>query len=204
MPLCANCERLYIPIVSSGQASEGFQLAPNIRALRLSAKTCQLCNLFCQSLESIKPKGIQNGVIQLFSWGSNSQGDPIGLSRMVVQVGDIVGRFVDVFTDPGRYFPFLSTQSGKHSQAVMLRNLASLLVGNSLQSMTSISTNNGFPTASRIITIVPTTHQSTFPSVSWKLQHQIALILFALFHKYSWMVILQHSVTAGVRLHLDW
>lgn len=103
MPLCANCERLYIPIVSSGQAFEGSELAPNIHALQLSAKTCQLCNLFCHSLESVKLKGIKNGALKLFSWGSDAQGDPIGLSRIFVRIGDHVGRFVDVFTEPGNH-----------------------------------------------------------------------------------------------------
>lgn len=108
MPLCANCERLYIPMVSSGQAFEGSELAPNIHALQLSAKTCQLCNLFCHSLESVKLKGIKNGALKLFSWGSDAQGDPIGLSRIFVRIGDHVGRFVDVFTEPGKFLLLLS------------------------------------------------------------------------------------------------
>ena len=103
MPLCANCEKLQVPIVSSGQVSEGSELAPNIRALRLAAKTCQLCNLFCHSLENLKLKGLKNGAIKLFSWSSDLQGDPTGLSRMFVRVGDHVGRFVDVFTEPGKF-----------------------------------------------------------------------------------------------------
>jgi hypothetical protein len=106
MVLCYNCEKLQFPIVASGQSSEGSRLSANLQSLKKSAKNCDLCNLFLTALASIRTKGIKNGVIKLHTWASTAQGDPIGMSRVFVKVGDTTGRFIDVFAEQGMSFNF--------------------------------------------------------------------------------------------------
>jgi|SRR6266536_2466881 len=104
MVLCNICEKLEFPIVSSGQSSEGVRLFATLQALTRSAKTCDLCNLFLSALADVRRKGIKKGAIQLHTWASNAQGNPIGMSRVFVKIGDVVGRFVDVFAEQGMTF----------------------------------------------------------------------------------------------------
>lgn len=103
MPLCHHCAKLYLPFISNGLASGGYQLASNLRALTVSANTCPLCSLFVNSVESVRVKGIRKGAIKIFTWSSNGQADPVGVSRVFVRVGDTVGRFVDVYIVDGMY-----------------------------------------------------------------------------------------------------
>jgi hypothetical protein len=106
MVLCYVCEKLHFPIVSDGQSSESVRLFPTLRALKTSAKNCDLCNLFYSALADVRTKGIKNGTIQLHAWGSDAQGDPIGMSRVFVKIGDTIGRFIDVFAEQGITFDF--------------------------------------------------------------------------------------------------
>jgi len=100
--LCQICEKLQFPIVSSGQSSEGVRLFASLQALKNSAKTCSLCSLFLSALATVRIKGIKNGTIHLHTWASDAQGDPIGMSRVFVKVGESVGRYVDVFAEEGK------------------------------------------------------------------------------------------------------
>lgn len=106
MALCHICEKLQLSIVSSGQSSEGVRLFATLQALKKSAKTCNLCNLFLSALSNVRIKGIKNGSIQLHTWASDAQGDPIGMSRVFVKIGNSVGRFIDVFAEQGTTFVF--------------------------------------------------------------------------------------------------
>jgi hypothetical protein len=104
MVLCYTCERLEFPIVSSGQSLESVRLSSKLESLKSSAKTCELCNLFCSALADVRVKGIKNDAIRLHVWASGAQGDPVGMSRVFVKIGDSVGRFVDVFAEQGMTF----------------------------------------------------------------------------------------------------
>ena len=101
MPLCYTCEKLQLPMVSSGLASAGVRLFPALQALKSSAKTCDLCNLSLSALSDVRVKGIKNGSIQLHTWASDATGDPTGTSRVFVKIGDTIGRFIDVFAERG-------------------------------------------------------------------------------------------------------
>ncbi|KAH8892564.1 HET-domain-containing protein [Thozetella sp. PMI_491] len=100
MALCVACENLEFTIVTSGQTTEGQKLHRSVARLAASARTCRLCALFLDAISSIRLKGIRNDVVRLFSWASDAQGDPIGMSRVFLRVGDKVGRYVDVFAEP--------------------------------------------------------------------------------------------------------
>ena len=95
--LCYSCESLVIPIVASGQTLTGVKFSPSLRGLSVSAKTCSLCHLVHTTLQDVRTKGIKNDAIQLFSWASDAQGDPIGMSRVVVMIGKDASRFIDVY-----------------------------------------------------------------------------------------------------------
>jgi hypothetical protein len=124
MPICHHCAKLYLPLISSGLSSEGYQLASNLRGLMVSANTCPLCHLFLKSLENVRIKGIRNGIIKIFSWSSIAQGDPVGVSRVFVRVGDTVGRFVDVYIVDGMFFFFLAISKAEQSMLDRSLNLA--------------------------------------------------------------------------------
>ena len=98
--LCYTCESLVIPIVNSGHASVGIRLSSSLRQLKQSAKSCSSCALSCNTLESVRIKGVNNDVIGLFQWASDAVGDPFGMSRGFVQIGEKVGLFLDVFAEP--------------------------------------------------------------------------------------------------------
>ena len=101
MVLCYTCERLHLPVVPSGQSSQGVRLFSSLHALKTSAKTCNFCYLFLSALDNVRIKGIKNGAIKLHTWASDAQGDPVGTSRVFIKIGDTVGRFVDVYAEQG-------------------------------------------------------------------------------------------------------
>jgi hypothetical protein len=112
MVLCYTCERLGLPTVSSGQSLESVQLSSKLESLKRSAKTCELCNLFCFALADVRVKGIKNDAIRLHTWASGAQGDPVGISRVVIKIGDSVGRFIDVFAEQSiTFILFMSSET---------------------------------------------------------------------------------------------
>ena len=102
MVLCFICERLKFPIVTRGQSSEAVRFCSSFQSLQRSAKNCDLCHLFEHALSDIRMKGIKNNSISFHTWGSDVEGDPVGMSRVFVKVGETVGRFVDVFAEESK------------------------------------------------------------------------------------------------------
>ena len=109
--LCLACENLNLPIVTSGQASKGVKLFASYSQLSASAKSCSLCHLIFTSLQDIRLKGLKRNEIQLFSWGSDALGDPIGMSRIFVRIGKEAGRFIDIFAAESMLVKVFQTSS---------------------------------------------------------------------------------------------
>ena len=101
MALCISCENIQLPIVTNGQAADGHELHRSVAKLTASARTCRPCALFLDAISGIRLKGIRHDAVRLFSWASVAAGDPVGLSRVFVRVGDKAGRFVNVHAGPG-------------------------------------------------------------------------------------------------------
>jgi hypothetical protein len=95
--------------MSTSRSSEGIPLRFNLKSLKKSANYCDLCNLFSVALADVSVQGIKHGSIQLYPWASDAEGDPIGMSRVFVKIGEVVGRFVDVSAEPGMFY--LRTES---------------------------------------------------------------------------------------------
>ncbi|EOO00571.1 putative heterokaryon incompatibility protein [Phaeoacremonium minimum UCRPA7] len=100
MALCISCENIQLPIVTNGQAADGHELHRSVAKLTASARTCRLCALFLDAISGTRLKGIRHDAVRLFPWASDAAGDPVGLSRVFVRVGDKVGRFVNVHAEP--------------------------------------------------------------------------------------------------------
>ena len=108
--LCVSCERINLPLVVLGQSSKGTQLFSSARGSRragslidqlsASAKTCSLCNLILETLQTtVRTKGMNFDTMHLFTWASPEEGDPVGISRIFLRLGKEVGKFIDVFTE---------------------------------------------------------------------------------------------------------